>query len=73
MAPWVVRVASGFVCYRWFLNITLLLCEASWLLYCIVGHPNPASAPSILLVPLEPHSIPRPFLQSLNISELASI
>ena len=25
------------------------------ILYCIVGHPNPASAPSILLVLLEPH------------------
>ena len=34
---------------------TLLLREASWLLYCIVGHPNPASAPSIMLVLLEPH------------------
>ena len=31
-------------------------CETSWLLYCIVGHLNPASAPSILLILLEPHS-----------------
>ena len=29
---------------------------AFWLLYCIVGHPNPASAPSILLVLLEAQS-----------------
>ena len=35
---------------------TLLLQEAPSLLYCIVGHPNPASAPSILSVLLEPHS-----------------
>ena len=26
-----------------------LLRDASWLLYCIVGHPNPASTPSIVL------------------------
>ena len=42
--------------YQWFVYIaTLLLREASWLLYCIVGHSNPASAPSILLVLLELH------------------
>ena len=55
MAPWTVWVEGGFWCYRWFVYITtLLLREASRLLYCIVGHPNPASAPSILLVLLEP-------------------
>ena len=47
---------GDFGSYRWFVYITtLLLREASWLLYCIVGHPKPASAPSILLVLLEPH------------------
>ena len=56
MAPWAVRVEGGLGSYWWFVYITtLLLREASWLLYCIVGHPNPASAPSILLVLLEPH------------------
>ena len=56
MAPWAVLVEGGFVSYRWFVYITtLMLQEASWLLYCIVGHPNLASAPSILLVLLEIH------------------
>ena len=55
-APWAVWVEDGFGSYRWFVYITtLLLREASWLLYCIVGHLNPSSAPSILLVLLEPH------------------
>ena len=40
----------------WFVYITtLLLRGACWLVYCIVGHLNPASAPPILLVLLEPH------------------
>ena len=56
MAPWVVSVEGGFGSYGWFVYITtLLLRDASWLLYCIVGHPNPASSPSILLVLFEPH------------------
>ena len=46
---------GGFGSYRWFVYITLMLRETSWLLYCFVGHPNPFSAPSILLVLLEPH------------------
>ena len=58
MAPWAVRVEGGVGSYRWFVYITTSLWrEASWLLYCIVGHPNPASALSILLVLLEPHCI----------------
>ena len=58
MATWVVWVAGGFGSYRWFVYITtLLLREASWLLHRIVGHPNPASALSILLVLLEPHCL----------------
>ena len=53
MAPW-CRVGSG--SYRWFVYITtLLLQEASGLPNCIVGHPNSTSAPSILLVLLDPH------------------
>ena len=45
MAPWAVRVEGGFGRYRWFVYIIkLLLREASWLLYCIVGHPNRLSA-----------------------------
>ena len=56
MAPWAVWVEGWFGSYRWFVYITtLLLREASWVLYCIVGHPNHASAPSVLLVLLEPH------------------
>ena len=56
MAPWSVRVEGGFGNYRWFVYITtLLLREASLLLYCIVGHRNPASATSILLVLSERH------------------
>ena len=53
MAPQAVWKEGGLVSYRWF--VTLLLRDASWLLYCIVGHLNPTSAPSILLVLLEPH------------------
>ena len=60
MASWAVPVEGWFGSYRWFVFITtLLLREASWLLYCTVGHPNPVSAPSILLVLLEPHLIYR--------------
>ena len=56
MAPRAVQVEGGLVSYRWFVYIaTLLLRDASWLLYCIVGHLNPTSAPSILLVLLKPH------------------
>ena len=59
------ETAPGFGSHRWFLYITtLLLPEASWLLYCIMGHPNPASAPSILVVLLEHHCI-----QILNLSD----
>ena len=36
------------------LHNAILLRKTSWLLYCIVGHLNTASAPSILLVLLEP-------------------
>ena len=43
MVPWVVWLEGGFGSYRWFVYITtLLLREASWLLYCIVGHPASA-------------------------------
>ena len=37
------------------LHNNAIVAMASWLLHCIVGHPNPTSAPSILLVLLEPH------------------
>ena len=60
MASWAVPVEGWFGSYRWFVFITtLLLREASWLLYCTVGHQNPVSAPSIFLVLLEPHLIYR--------------
>ena len=59
MALWAVRVEGGFGSYRRFTYTTMLLMrEASWLPYCIVGHPYPASAPSLLLVLLEPHCNP---------------
>ena len=49
---------GGCESYRWFVYITTpLLREASWSLDCIVEHPNYASAPSILLVLLEPHCV----------------
>ena len=60
MAPWVVWVAGGYGSYRWFVYITTLLLREGHpglILYCIVGHPNTASAPSTLLVLLEPHSL----------------
>ena len=53
--------------YRWFVYITTsLLREASWLRYWIVGHPNPASAPSILLILLEPHCVKTNRIQTLH-------
>ena len=52
------RVEGGLGSYGWFVYITtLLLREASLLLYCIAGHLNPVSAPSILLVLLEPQCV----------------
>ena len=70
MAALAVQVEGGFWSYRWFVYITtLLLQEASWVVYCFVGHLNPASVPSSLLVLLEPHLILKnepPFLVTLN-------
>ena len=49
-------VKGGCGSKRWIASVrTLLLREASGLLNCIVGHPNFSSAPSILLVLLEPY------------------
>ena len=48
--------AGGSGRYRWFVYITTLLFrEASGILDCIVGDPNYAAAPSIMLVLSERH------------------
>ena len=49
-------VQAGCESYPWFVYITKpLLRDASWFFNCIMGHPNYASAPSILLDLLAPH------------------